>query len=222
MKNSGLTGAIALCGVGLVLVGLGNLAGSQPVLALGTAFVDPEDLCAERCDTGPDGDLPYCVEQEEEQWFEMVPRPLCAGDGVSIGSLGGGASDYDGGSSSRLSRASNTVLDGGDWSEDSRELGAYSVRMIDGIAETTYTPITIDWTLFIPDLDEYVYLTASSSIDIDGDGRRDLIVSTTYEGTRNFYWLKNITAGSILAADVNVDGRVDGQDLALLLGEWTG
>ena len=62
-------------------------------------------------------------------------------------------------------------------------------------------------------------------IDIDEDGRLDLVLKGPQTGSNApvFAWLRNIYNGPArLPADLNHDGRVDGQDLGELFVQWTG
>ena len=73
--------------------------------------------------------------------------------------------------------------------------------------------------------------------DVDGDGKQDAIIQvgsrecdlwddegcSDYLWTVDYYWLKNITStDDPLAADLNHDGSVNGEDLGILLASWTG
>ncbi|MDC0992049.1 hypothetical protein OAR33_00590, partial [bacterium] len=64
--------------------------------------------------------------------------------------------------------------------------------------------------------------------DVNGDGRRDLVVSRREEFNNaedpfaGFFVHLNTTAGSPLVADINRDGFVNAQDLGLLIAAWTG
>ena len=226
MKNAGLAGAITLCGIGLIMIGLGNSVSTPRAMAAAPAVsssVDPNEICIPRCDAGKNGELPYCVAKETEIWFEMVPRQLCAGDGYGLSTIAFSGGDLNGDRIPDSLSGGIRYWSDGAWSGDSTDLFAFSIELSDGVAKTTYTPIQIDWSLFVldPESDTSVR-KASNPIDIDGDGRRDLVVRSNSDGITNWFWLKNITAGSVLTADVNVDGRVDGIDLALVLGQWTG
>ena len=64
--------------------------------------------------------------------------------------------------------------------------------------------------------------------DVDGDGDPDLILQVRYKEfpsltpKRLWVWVENVAvANSPLTADLNSDGRVGGEDLAILLAGWT-
>ena len=68
-------------------------------------------------------------------------------------------------------------------------------------------------------------LSGIAWVDVDDDGRLDLILKGPRLGTSGpiFAWLRNIYDGpSRLPADLNHDGRVDGEDLGTLFSQWTG
>ena len=66
-------------------------------------------------------------------------------------------------------------------------------------------------------------MTTAGIGDVDGDDMPDLVVAVAGGGTVKMGYLRNIYDGPArIPADLNDDGRVDGQDLGELFVQWTG
>ncbi len=66
-------------------------------------------------------------------------------------------------------------------------------------------------------------MNGAGLIDMDADGRLDLLVTARRGSEARYGYLRNVTrATPRLPADLNDDGRVDGADLGELFVQWTG
>ena len=208
MKNAGIAGAVALVGIGLLSIGLSNFANRAEAVPSGTASnekrLGPGTVCR----------------IENSNWFEGEGRDLCSEQGVfpdaPYGDLNGD------GTSDTLWWVSTPWRLGTGW-EDRADYSLAITTDGDGTRVT--------WTQVLDAVHDWyeaefggsnLEITRAAVTDIDGDGRRDLVIRLA-RGSKNTYrWHRNITMADPLVADINRDGFVNAQDLGLLIAAWTG
>jgi len=211
MKNAGMAGAVALVGIGLLSIGLSNFTNRAE--AVPSAAEQPQ---------GPQtfgGKETSCVTHPEEQWFDFPGEALCAVNFNFLVNVEQGDINGDG-IPDRFTQT-NRQWNGG-W-EQEPDTGAYSYSYDGESVSLSFTPVAIDWESVLGNPGgNIVSVIVSKLADIDGDGRRDLIVARQELGKQTFTWHRNITTGNPLVADINRDGFVNAQDLGLLIAAWTG
>ena len=223
MKNAGMAGAVALVGIGLLSIGLGE----KPLAAttkIHSAYPDrpalkihhdsKEKASAYRAKCGivifEHVLRPYdttCIPGDEYRWRRQEARVDLLGIGTPQLVRGGYVNTYD-------------FCDGTAGPQDS----PIQIALPTGIkiVELDFSP---DGPLefeavfgFLP-----CAVAVAGYLDVDLDGRPDLILNAGGEGPRALGWLRNIYDGPArLPADLNDDGRVDGADLGELFVQWTG
>jgi hypothetical protein len=108
-------------------------------------------------------------------------------------------------------------------------------RRDEGVAVEVVLEFPVDiqyWRdLLGPDVSEGspIFANVRSFFDVDGDGLRDAVLRVTYDqqdgvSVNAYYWYRNqlTPPDGGLAGDIDGDGRVDGFDLTIVLGDWTG
>ena len=205
MKNVGMAGAIALVGIGLITIGLGRF--------------DRESVAATSSDRSS--------------------RPTNSGRGSTCTTL--------------IFRDEVTVVDTGcDFTFSTPELITQTKDVVpadllglgyqqtiklpwrtggqftnflpllvfgrDFVTTLDFNPLTLNFGDWQGGISECVGL-----IDMDADGRLDLVLTQSRSGERRVGYLKNIVEiAPRIPADLNDDGRVNGKDMGLLLSDWTG
>ncbi len=203
MKNAGMAGAVALVGIGLITIGVSRwtppaqaTTSSQfPLLGGGGFPNSPEEA---GCPV---------------ELFEPVLRPFlekCPMTGR---------------------RAQNHVIQvdllGLGYDQPIFLPSAYDNCLFAPMQIITRSEV-ITMATWLPDLygsgwGNDCWISAEGLLDVDGDGRLDLVLSSFSGGTKVFAWLRNIyDAPARLPADLNHDGKVDGADLGDLFSQWTG
>ena len=196
MKNAGMAGAVALVGIGLLSIGLSNFANrAQAVPATSV----PMPMSQGTCQTIEllDPELrPFDLGCEELSWPKVQ---LVTEDVLGIGEPQWIALP-------RLDYGSLTNL---------------KILTREGAFEPTIDFLSLKWAEAGLSTKQVL---GAAWIDVDKDGRTDLVmIGSALRGGNLAVWLRNIyDSPARLPADLNHDGRVDGEDLGTLFVQWTG
>ena len=216
MKNVGMAGAVALVGIGLTTLGLNesaNDANADSSVGSTTRLPRQHDGRNSRSRESA------CLMRPVEHWFEFPGEALCAINFNFLVSVEQGDIDGDG-VADRFTQTNRQW--NGSWEEE-RDTGAFSYHRDGESVKLAFTPVAIDWNSVLGDPNgQIVTIIVSKLADIDGDGRRDLIIARQDQAGQTFSWHRNIIQSDPLIADINRDGFVNGEDMGLLLGSWTG
>ena len=228
MKNAGLAGAIALCGIGLIMIGIGNFVSTPRAMAAAPAAGQGPNHIVPSLESIGNG----CEEFEEEVWFDPTTlRYMCNVANTDFANLlttmvnKPGFEDINGdGRGDQFNNFTRTWRFQDGW--NSEEFGALTFRSIGDQPVYGFQNIAIEWDEFLPSdaqQNEVVYVYGVVPADIDGDGRKDALFVRERSSTNGYelLWLRNITEPHPLA-DLNSDGQVNGIDLAFVLQGWTG
>ena len=247
MKNAGLAGVIALCGIGLIMIGLGSV-GSTPAamgissddLASASAFGrdswDRRRPARRGLDDGcsaPGAPVTWPVFDPELRPLEVVTGsdqlPCWSGTDSGV--------DLDGDGSIELANSSGGRAGVSIFSDGEFYITPFSVlrRRADGVAVEVVLEFQVAveyWrSLLGPDIsdDSSIFANVRSFFDVDGDGLRDAVLRVSYEqqdgsNVDAYYWYRNQLPppSDRIAGDVNADGSVNGADLTIVLSDWTG
>lgn len=247
MKNAGIAGGLALCGIGLVLVGLANLGTTPSAVASGLdgAGARSDSDRESRTDRSAfmEGMGPCYAPGAPVTWtvFDSQLRPLeviSGADELACWSGDGMEVDLDGDGSIELPNASFANTGVNFYCPTCEvEYIPFSVlrRIDDGVALEIVLefPSDIQYWLDLQGLEisevSAVYAAVRSFFDVDGDGLRDAVLGVTWArpdepALQKYYWYRNQLTPPVrgLAGDIDGDGRVDGFDLTIVLGDWTG
>ena len=226
MKNAGMAGAVALVGIGLITIGL-----EQPSSNAGATRDDVFRPFIR--DTKPSSRSlrhPRNGDECRISIFEPVLRPYPTSCAVVPGVLSNWDAygkthhvDLLGLGTVQIASSGIAIFEefcGGNKGPLSR---ATYIATPDGIRE-----IEIDLSLEGPLDYEEVFggipcgVNVVGYMDVDGDGRNDALIKPL-GFTNSMGWLRNnYETPARLPADLNHDGRVDGQDLGELFVQWTG
>jgi hypothetical protein len=247
MKNARLAGAIALCGIGLIMIGLGSFVATPNAMATATDDFSstsesrrdiskpesPQRLGVGDC-YAPGAPVTWSV-------FEPVARPLelvRGSDLISCFSADDNLIDFDGDGELELSNSSGSNP-GVRWFGSQIDYTPFSVLRSteDGIALEIVLEFPVDiqyWLGLVgwqssDDFNVSIY----SFLDVDRDGLLDALIRVRGNGLDGngvsqsiyrYFWYRNqlTPPGDRIAGDVNNDGLVDGADLTIVLSDWTG
>ena len=220
MKNLGITGGLALVAAGL----------------LANAFVTLDDDVQAGAVPANNysGDVvatPECLELEPQVWFEQNGLEICSNQELDLPIANTFSSengfDLDGDSIA-------DHVNHGDFSWNSTwqdfddpygysDLHSFSIGFVKGNRSFMKIPLVFDFEQLIPDKN-YFWTVNSILFDVDGDKKLDLVVHFKSNDLgideSHVTWHRNITPGNPLAADINLDGIVNGIDLAIVLASW--
>ena len=198
MKNAGMAGAVALVGIGLITIGLSNFANRADATPAATV------------NAGPEGDCPTV------QLFDSTVRPFNLQCTAAV-------------SWPKVTLVSADVLGEGEpqWIAMPRisfEVVQAELMLLagSGLVKPSLDLGPLDWKA--AGLQVSSEIRGAGWLDVDSDGRLDLVfIGSGPKGAAAGAWLRNIYDGEPrLPADLNDDGRVDGQDLGELFVQWTG
>ena len=211
MKNLGMTGGLALVAAGL----------------LANAFVTLDDDVQAGVDLRNDNSEFHatvgasCVTLDSTRWFAQEGIEICVPSGWFLGTQN--RFDLNGDSVADVMVLPFSVWDPilGEFL-DPNVLRSRSVKLIDGNWYVIEQPLEFDYSSVLPD-PSLSWSVQSHLFDVDGDKKLDLIVVCTpytQEGVIRVTWHRNIVPANPLAADINLDGIVNGIDLAIVLASW--
>ena len=224
MKNVGMAGAVALVGIGLITIGLGrepsNAHPPNNRHTLTLATLTPQPSPSRR--TGHEGKDCEIEVFEQALRFYATGCESAAGDDLfrweadnaRVDLLGTGFDQtVRGGVCNVANCLAEAII-----ALPIQIATPHGIRIIP-LDLCPGGPLEFETVLgFIPSC-----VKIAGYVDIDEDGRPDVMIRAT-DGTRfALGWLRNIYDGPArLPADLNDDGRVDGADLGELFVQWTG
>ena len=245
MKNAGLAGAIALCGIGLmanVLIGTGVAVHAIP----GVDRMSQREGIADQSDSSRSYrgfDQSCGPENASVTWevFEPTIRPLVLTRGekfLTCFDIGDDASfDLDNDGVLELVTEDGAGIQWDSFSGSSVS-PLTSIRRTDGdvvldVIMTFDSDITYWLDLIGVDelpTDGFFYAESQGYLDIDGDHMLDLIMKvklfdySSGSEVEGYFWYRNALTppGKSASGDVNGDGQVNGADLTIVLSDWTG
>ena len=241
MKNAGMAGAVALVGIGLITIGLGNFANTPQAIAAAPAVVVEGENDDVQNDLFPNGScgaavgvrtvdpvgftIPYC----EDTWEALE----CRGTSAHLDFDGDGIAEHV-----RVGKSSFTGCWDDYWSYTKYCHGSVSVSgSIESIVNRKsggewkiQRRNLLGWGSGVgPDLDIFPcansgYTIRARAIVWNNDGLGDILIRATHEGQSIFSVHLNVNTppGGGMSADLDGDGLINGSDLLALLGQWTG
>jgi hypothetical protein len=245
MKNAGLAGAITLCGIGLMMSGLGSVVETPNALANASDdFTSTSKSLRDvsRPDSTQRLGFSDCFPGPAVTWavFDPQPRPLelvRGADQIECWGADDSTVDFDGDGSREQynTEYSNAGIDFSGTAVEYFAPFSSLRRTDDGVALEVVMDFEGDIQYWLDALDikspSGLNVRIRGFFDVDGDGLPDAllrarvnnVVDGNFSSQTLWYWFRNqlTPPGDRVAGDVNNDGQVNGADLTIVLSNWS-